>query len=235
MAITIRPLVTFSSGNINQASPRTTSTLTIAAGDVITVAAAFSDGATPGTVSISNSGTALTWNSIATVTSTGVRMYAWYAIAGQTENRTVSIAWNSGSNKQVNIFAMVHTGAHQTTPIPVGNVLSGVDASSLSLPITPTAAGSALWLVTGDWSTTGTSSVTAGTNCTVESTLAVDTFDAVLIRPTTQPRTDGAAFTLAETHTGANVNYIAFEVQAAGAAQSQAPRSLHQYSMRHAA
>lgn len=225
---------TYASGSPNNANTSvTTGTMTVLANDIIIVCAMFTDSNAAGLLTCTNSGTAITWNPIANVNVAGrCRVAAWWGRATTTENRTATVAWDSGNNLNWGLFSMVHTGAHQTTPVPVGNVFSGSAASSVTQTITPTSSGSALWLIAANAEDTNTSTFTAGTNCTIDRTTVTDTWDAALIRPTTQPRTNSSAFALAETHTGSFVSWVAFEVQAEGAAQSQAARSMHQFRQR---
>lgn len=231
MAITYTTYASSSPNNANTSV--TTGTMTVLAQDIIIVCALFTDSNAAGTLTCSNSGTAITWNPIANVNVAGrCRVAAWWGLSTTTENRTATVAWNSGNNLNWGLFSMVHSGAHQTNPVPTGNVFSGSAASSVTQAITPTASGSALWLIGANADDVNASTFTAGANCTIDRTAVTDTWDAALIRPTTQPRTDSAAFTLSETHTGSFVSWVAFEVQAAGAAQSQAPRSMHMSRMR---
>lgn len=239
MAITYEVFDWFYS-TFNVTSPRTATSLSFQNGDVITHIATFADTGVPGTPSISSTGSVnagdLTWTQfVSQTTSGGCHIFGWWAISGATETRSITTSWSSGNSSNLSTFTIRHAGARTTNPVPAGNVFTGGGASSVTQSITPTASGSALWLIAANGLTTGTSNTTAGTNCTLVVDYAYDTSDVAVIRPTTQPRTDGSAFTLAETHTGSGVTWVAFEVVAAGAAQSQAPRSLHQYSMRHAA
>jgi hypothetical protein len=75
-------------------------------------------------------------------------------------------------------------------------------------------------MVSANGATVNATTYTAGANCTIDRTAQTDQWDAILLRPTTQPRTNGSAFTLAETHTGSAVSWLAFEVQAAASGPS---------------
>ena len=158
MAITYSQVKT--SHDFNTVSPSTTPTMTIAAGDIVVVAFVMTDARGPGNLSISNSGTAMTWTAIGDL---GDRIGAWWAKAGETENRTASVAFDSGDDGQHCVYGIVHTGAHQTDPVPSGKVYSGTAASSVSQSITPTASGSALWGIFHNRASVA-SSFTAGTN-----------------------------------------------------------------------
>lgn len=226
MPITYTSAVTGSTNNtFNNV---TTGSMTLLADTIAVVIAVFTDANPAGTLTITNSGTAMTWNLIADVTTTGCRVAAWWARSAGSENRTATVAWNSGNALTYALYAITHNGAHATTPVPAGKVTSANNASSVSETITPTAAGSALWMVAADMNGVSTATMTAGANCTIDRSLDTDQFSSILLRPTTQPRTDGAAFTLSETHTGAGVKWLAFEVQAASSGPPQSVRSMHQ-------
>lgn len=229
MAITYTSAVNGST--FNTFSPITTGTLTLVANSIVVVCAVLTDANPAGTLSVTNSGTAMTWTQIDDTASTGCRVAAWWAKSDGAENRTVSVAWSSGSALQHVLYAIVLNGAHTTNPVPSGKVFKGLAASSVTQTITPTAAGSALWMVCGDQNGIGTPTMTAGTNCTLDQSLDVDQFSSILLRPTTQPRTDAAAFTLSETHTGSGVNWIAFEVQAAASGPAMAVLMHHRKQM----
>jgi hypothetical protein len=218
MSITYTSAATGST--FNTVSPITTGSMTLVADTIAVVIAVLTDANPAGTLSITNSGTAMTWNSIADVSASGCRVAAWWAKSAGSENRTASVAWDSGNALEYALYAITLNGAHASTPVPAGKITTGSAASSVSHTITPTATGSALWLVAADANGTGASTMTAGTNCTIDRSSDPDQFSSILLRPTTQPRTDGNAFTLAETHAGSGVNWIAFEVQAASTGPS---------------
>jgi hypothetical protein len=214
-------------GPFTGGSPKTSASIVIGAGDLVVILATWNDNNAAGNASITNSGSALTWNQFADV-ATGGRIVGWWAISPNAEDRTVTVAWDSGNNLVTTLYSIVHGGAHATNPIPPGNVFSGSGSAGVSQSITPTASGSALWLIATNAENTSTATFTPGAGCTAQDNIVYDTHDTVLIRPSTQPRTDGAAFTLSETHTGntATVSWLAFEVQAAGAAAAAAKRML---------
>jgi hypothetical protein len=195
-----------------------TSSLTIGAGDLVVILAAFNELNTVGTASISNSGTALTWVPIQSVQVSGyVQLFGWYAISPNAENRAVTVAWDSGTAANWAIYNIVATGAHATTPIPQS--FKGNSLSNQSRAITPTAAGSALWWLIANSETTGTTVFTLGSGCVAQNSLATDGWDSILVAPSVQPRADTSTFTFAETHPGGNTcAYIAFEIQAAAGA-----------------
>lgn len=169
-------------------------------------------------LTIANSGTALSWTQIQqTDTLSNCRLAAWWAFGDANGNRTITVSHTGGSSKAKSLATIVHTGAHQTTPQPVGNRFSGVGATDVSQAITPTATGSALWMAAGDWNQTNSYAGIA--NCTIDQThnLAGE-YTSALIRPTTQPRTDAAAFTIGETDTSGLIAWLAFEIQAADTA-----------------
>jgi len=199
----------------------TSGMLALSIGDVLTVELIADDNANFGTPTISNSGSALAWTNIATTNTNGnCKVAAWWALLADNTDRPVTLngsAAPSGTTRR--LHCNVHTGAHQTNPVPIGNVFSGVGATDVSQLITPTAAGSALHLAVGDWNATNT--FAAGANCTLDAAFN-DTgqMSSALVRPTTQPRTDAAAFTISETDTGGTIAWIAFEVQAAAVADA---------------
>jgi hypothetical protein len=69
-------------------------------------------------------------------------------------------------------------------------------------------------MVCGDFAATNT--FAAAANCTLATAAFHEAgrFTAVPVRPTTQPRTTAAAFTLGETDTAGTITFVAWEVQA---------------------
>jgi hypothetical protein len=201
--------------------------LTLAANDVIVVIFIADDNDAPANITISNSGSALTWNSIASTNTTGnCKVVAWWALSPDSTARTVTVTHDNTTSTTRRLHCIVHTGAHTTNPVPAGKVSSGVGGADVSQAITPTASGSALWMGAGDWN--ATNSFAAASNCTLADNFHdAGQFTAALIRPTTQPRTDANAFTIGETDTNGKIAWLAFEVQAAASSQSQAPRSVY--------
>jgi hypothetical protein len=187
-----------------------------------------------GTVSCTNSGTAQTWNDIATVSATDYcYVRGWWCVMSTTQAVTITVASDSPTSARACAYTIVHAGQNATTPIPAGKVQSGQDADGdVSLSITPTATGSCLWLLCGDWANS-TDTFTAGANCTKQDSHGyTDAFAAALIRPTTQPRDDANAFTISETDTSGKLAYLAFEVVAAGGGASIVPQAMANYRMR---
>lgn len=219
-------------GGFNQPSPATSSTLTIASGDLVIVLFVGRDDAAPGTLSISNSGTALSWTQFASVGN----LRAWAATAAETENRTVSVAWTSG-NMSWTIEPIVLKGQHATDAIPSGNIYtsSGGATNDVSRTFTPTAGSkSAYFGILQDMS--DTNSFVAGANCELPASSVQSTshFNSAIVVPTTNPRTDSNDFTLAASDSASanNVHYIFFEVRAADAASGNAPRAQHYARLR---
>jgi hypothetical protein len=210
--------ITYTVNTVDNSTAGTTivsGTLTIVATSVITVICTTADNNLFGTLSISNSGTALSWNPIViTNTANNCKVAGWWAFGDANGNRTVTVTHfsvSTGLPRRLN--SIVHTGADQTTPVPAGKVLSGVSTTDVSRTMTPTDAnGSALWMACGDWGQTNT--FAALTNCSKEvaDSNITGQYTTCLLRPTTQPRTDGSAFTLGETDTGGTIAFIAFEV-----------------------
>lgn len=210
-----------SKGQANGVSSAITSnTLTCATGDFITIMGIYADNAESTAWTVSNTGTAITWT-LQSQTNTGsnCKVVLWTGTAGATPPTTVTVTSTAGSltNGSKYITTICHTGAHATTPLPAGNIFTGTSTNNVSRSITPTSSGSALWMPCADWNQTNT--FAAGANCTIQGTYNETGFmTCTIVRPTTQPRTDAAAFTLSETDTGATIAYIAFEIQAAAGA-----------------
>jgi hypothetical protein len=191
-------------------------------GDLVLVLYAHEDNAVAGSLSISNSGTAQTWTNHATTnTANNCKIAAWSCVMSTTQSMTISVVCSAIS--AASIAVIPHNGQH-ATPVPGGNVFSGTGGTDVSQAITPTSSGSALWMIAGDWNQTN--SYAALANCTIDQTHNVaGKYTSALIRPTTQPRADGAAFTIGETDTSGKIAWIALEVQAA-AGGGFTPRSM---------
>lgn len=169
------------------------------------------------TFSISNSGTAQTWTQRREVSEdANVQVTVWSTQMSVTQAMTITCsAAVLGTSLEGAVNVVVHTGHNTSDPIPAGKIFSGSSGTDIAQEITPTATGSYLWFWGGDWNATNTFAALA--NCTVERTshnAAQQT--TVLIRPTTAPRPDAAAFTIGETDTAGLIAWLAFEVQAAG-------------------
>ena len=226
MAITyVVNSVTVGTGSSNSI---TSGSLSLAVDDIIVASYANEDwGASSGSATIANSGSALSWTVIkASEVSGNCSVKAWWAKSPDTTARTVTCSViNSIASK---LDCVVHTGAHTTNPCPSGNAFSGSGGTDISQSITPTASGSALWFAGGDWG--ATNSFTPIANCTQQSTHHVASgYTGTFIRPTTQPRTDANAFTIGETDTAGTIAWIAFEVQAAGDGSTPLTRNLPQF------
>lgn len=193
----------------------TSPSLTLATNDIVVAIYGISDSNNAGTPTITNSGSALTWNLIANIGATGnCKVEAWWAKLADNTARTVTVTHTVDTNQTKRLHCIVHTGAHQTDPVPTGKVYSATGATDASQSITPTASGSALWMMAGDW--VPTNSFAAIANCTLEDTLHdAGMYTVTLVRPTTQPRTDANAFSIGETDTAGTIAWLAFEVQAA--------------------
>jgi len=199
----------------------TTTSRTYNSGELLTIAFGTSDNSDAGTLSIANSGTGQTWTALpVTNTSGNCKMAGWFCTMSVTQAMTVTISGSgagAGSSMASVIAVIQHTGQHATTPVPAGNRFSGAGATDVSQVITPTSAGSSLFMIAGDWSAGNTFAARA--NCTLDQTFHNASFmTATLIRPTTQPLPDTSAFTLGETDTSGTIAWIAYEVQAAAAA-----------------
>lgn len=198
----------------------TSNALTVATGDFITIAIVHEDWTDASAWTVSNNGTAIIWTDAGNTNNSGsnteVRLFTGTAGATPPTTVTVTVTAGSAPTSSKGLFVGVHTGAHATTPLPAGNIFSGITATDVSQAITPTSSGSALWFVAGDWGETN--SFAAIANCS----LVAAAFDqagrmtAVAIQPTTQPRTNAAAFTIGETDSSANrIAWMAWEVQSA--------------------
>jgi len=140
-----------------------------------------------------------------------------------TQAMTITVLGSGATVIPAALAVIEHSGQHATTPIPAGNVLSGVSGTNLEEAITPTSSGSALWMITADWNQTN--SYVEIADCTIDQTYDVaGQHTAALIRPTIQPRTDASTFTIGESDTGGKIAWIALEVQAA--ASSFVPRGM---------
>jgi hypothetical protein len=196
----------------------TSNSFSVAVGDVVCVVWAHGDDQNIGTITISNTGTAQTWNAISTQSGLGGNCYVrgWYAVATAAESITVSIDNSNTTSIASGLSCIVHTGAHATTPIPAGNIYGAQGGNDVSQAITPTSSGSCLWMWAADWQAKG--ALTPNANCTAESSSTItNELSMALIRPTTQPRTDANAFTVGEAADGdgETTAWIAWEVQAA--------------------
>ncbi|WP_066339235.1 hypothetical protein [Azohydromonas lata] len=230
------PSGTWTTGNISSAATAVTTGQLV----VVMWTCGTNASGSVGTLSISNTGSVgagLTWTLIgqnsSPSTGNNAKVVAWYAVAARNENITVTVNNTGWQDLGRRLTTIVHSGAHATTPVRSFSTAES-QATSASVTITPLQSGSAMWMLAGDY--TAANSATAGTNCSLEGSVFNSTgdFTTAVIRPTTQPRTDSAAFTLSLSGTSATWAYIAFEVQAAGSSQSQAPRSMHQLRQRFA-
>lgn len=198
----------------------TSNTLTITSASLIVVLWVNAENAAFGAPTISNSGTALTWTAITPCnTNSHCGVFGWWAFGDANGNRTVTITHASpGVTNPRRLHSIVHTGAHATTPVPAGKTLNnnGVAGTDISQVMTPTTAdGSALWMCLGDWAQSNTFAPLVNCSREVADSNIAGQYTTMLVRPTTQPLTSGAAFTLGETDTGGNVSFVALEVVAA--------------------
>lgn len=226
--------ITYTSGAagnpFQQPSPVATDALSLTAGQVVTVGVVISDVGPAGILSISDNVGDMTWTLVQDASAASAcRVAVWIGVVPTTATRTVSVAWDSGGNLTRSIYWQIHTGAN--TGAPLGSNSKGTAASSVTYPVTPASNGSALWMLAADANGVSAQTMTAGANCTIDQQQTPDVFAAALIRPTTQPRTSAATFSLAETHTGSGVSWVGWEVKEASS-QSQSPRSMHLARMR---
>lgn len=196
-------------------------------GDLVLVGYSGANNQDIGNLTISNSGTAQTWTNVATTNTTeNCKIGVWFCVMSTTQSMTVSVNGDDvGTTAYGFISITAIQGQHATTPVPAGNRFSGVGAANVSQSITPTASGSQLWLFAGDWNAANV--LTGGTNCSLEGSRShlTNQQTAALIRPTTQPRSDASAFTIASAGAGQKIAWCALEIQAAaGGAPTALPR-----------
>ena len=195
------------------------SSLTVAVNDVILVLYCNEDNSLAGALSIAKSAgtsTVSTFTNIATTNTNGeCKSAGWFCTVTGSGTFTVTVSKAGSSNNISQLATIIHTGADTTNPCPSGNRFSGIDTNGDTVQsITPTASGSALWMIAGDWNATNT--FAAAANCTLADTYhSAGLFTSTIIRPTTQPRTDANAFTIGESDTGATIAWVACEIQAA--------------------
>lgn len=225
--------ITYTPGSVSSSSNTasglvSSGTINFQAGELVTAVMVFTDANPAGNVTMANNNGALTWTLIQDASvGGGCRVIAWWARVDTTGNRQLQPTWDSGNNLTWAMYWIRHVDA-DAGATPIGGSSKGTGASSVSYTLTPAAAGSALWMVAADANGANVQSITAGTNCAVDQQSIGDQFTSALIRPATNPRTDGSAFTLAETHTGSGVSWVGFEVKAASSGPPQSVRSMHQ-------
>jgi hypothetical protein len=205
----------------------TTTSRTYNSGELVIVEyACATSGAGTNSFSISNSGTAQTWNLIADEVESGTEIApvaAWYCVMSTTQAMTVTASFNSALSLPACVKVTVYTGQHSSDPVPAAKRYSGQGGADVTQSITPSAIGSCLRFWAADWNATNT--FAAATNCTAIETLHdAGDYTVVAIRPTTDPRSDAAAFAIGETDTGGDVSWLAYEVQAAASAGGQFAR-----------
>jgi hypothetical protein len=194
----------------------TSTSRTYNTGELLTVLVSIANNADAGNLTIANSATAQSWNAIGAPTNTNsqCKVAAWQCVMSATQAMTITVAGDVPNAVDSVMYVIQHAGQHATTPVPAGNVFSGTGATDVTQSITPTAAGSCLWMIAGDWNQTNT--FVAAANCTLDQTEDQAGQQTVaLIRPTTQPRSGATSFTIGEADTGGTIAWMAFEVQAA--------------------
>jgi hypothetical protein len=193
--------------------------LTVATNDVILVLYSNEDNSSAGTLSIAKSAgtsTVSAFTNIATTnTNSECKAAVWFCTVTAGGTFTVTVSKTGAFSNHSQLATIVHTGADTSNPCPSGNRFSGIDTNGdTTQSITPTASGSALWMIVSDWNATNTFS--GASNCTLANTYhSAGVFTSTVIQPTTQPRTDSNAFTIGEADTGATNAWVACEVKAA--------------------
>lgn len=203
----------------------TVSGISVATGDVVLALWVNAGYASGDALTVSSTGGLLSsWSNRATVAvADNCHAAAFFATAIGSGAITVTVASNGSFPKPGSLAVIVHTGAHATDPAPTGNVFSGSGATDVGQSITPTASGSCLWMICGDWAQTN--SYVARTDNTIDNTHDVaGEYTSALIRPTTNPRTDANSFTIGETDTSGSIAWVALEVQADGGSPPPAER-----------
>jgi len=226
--------ITYTVDTVDSVANTTTivsNTLTITAASLILVLFVDANQANFGTPTISNSGTALSWTTITpSLIDSTCGVAGWWAFGDANGNRTVTVTHTAiaGATPR-RLHSIVHTGAHATTPAPSGKWLHSASATTdVSQTMTPTDAnGSCLWMLCGDWVQTNTFAPLTNCSREVADSNVAGQYTTCLLRPTTQPRIDGNAFTLGETDTAGTITYIALEIVAAASGDTllgQSPR-----------
>lgn len=207
-------LADFKGQNSGVSAAITSNVLSVNTGDHLVIIAGYDDNPDSTAWLVSNNGSSILWNQIADTNTTGnCRLVMWQGIAGAVPPNLITVTSTAGGAttdcKSLAVF--VHRGYHASNPVPLGNIYTGVGLTDASRTITPSSAGSTLWMFCGDWNATNTFASTAD-NTLVGTFHQATQATFALIRPTTQPRPDSAAFSLGETDTGGLIAYIAFEV-----------------------
>lgn len=193
-----------------------TENVNIVPGDVILLMWSSAGYGSSDVLTVSNTGTALTWVPIRSeIHIDNCHAAAWYAISTVTQSMNVTVESNQTDSTHGVLACIVHKGAHQTNPVPSNKVYSGYNTTDVSQSITPTTSiGSCLWMLCADFNETN--SFVARANCTIDNFEDFGGWaNMALIRPTVQPQTGGAAFTIGETDSSGKITWIALEVQAA--------------------
>jgi len=203
------------------------SSLTVATNDVIAVLYCNEDANNAGTASVAKSAgtsTVSAFTNLANASAVGsCATLAWFCTVTAGGTLTVTVSKTGTAANRSLLGTYIVTGADTSNPCPAGNRFSGIDTNGdTTQSITPTASGSMLLMITGDWNATNT--YAAAADCTLDDTYHVTNFfTACIIRPTTQPRTDSNAFTIGESDTGATNAWAAFEVKASASAPTSFP------------
>jgi hypothetical protein len=143
----------------------------------------------------------------------GNDIYVWYAIPASTVATTITVSIGSDSQPQMMRVITHQSGAG--TPTNFHSGYPGNVVGTVSQAIAPTSSGSSLWMVANDWQGVSPYPYTAGTSCTLEAQVTSSgNWNSGIIRPTTNPRTSGASFTLSfvSSTSSADTSWVAFEV-----------------------
>lgn len=215
-----------------------------AAGEVIVLVSSL-EGSTSNTAACTmgtptNTGTALTWHHVLfeqpAANSDGNMIDVWWAFtvgaqSGIVVSQTFSIG--TGIIQDSLVAILLFTGANTTAPIGTfaGGSDGGTHTSPTSHAITPTAAGSILFLAAGDWS--GTAAITgasSGTGSWVVASEFVSSSSAQALAmygtsatvPTLTPNTSAITMSLVQA-TAPDWTWLYFEVLAAAGAAVGVP------------
>lgn len=192
--------------------------IAVNAGDFMNVGVSYGDNGASTAWTVSNDGSAITWTKQAeTNVASNNKVVLFTGIAGATPPTSITVTTTAGNdvNGTKYMVTAAHTGAHPSNPLPAGNIVTGTGARNVSQSITPTASGSVLLGLFGDWAFTNSYAAIAN-NTLVGTYHEAAQQTATVIQPTVQPLPNASAFTLGETAgPAAKIAYVIWEVQAA--------------------
>ena len=121
-------------------------------GGYINLALSYGDNGASTAWNITNDGSGITWTKkVETNTALNNKIVVFEGVAGATPPTTISVQTTAGNDingtKVMKVIA--HDGAHATTPMPAGNIFSGVNGTDVSQSITPTSAAAGATVTIG--------------------------------------------------------------------------------------